>query len=327
MRLEFRLLVVDDDAKGVEASILNLEDYLRTEGFELVRDLRKRLSEEEIRSYGDRHWRQFDLVMVDYNLSSPDNGADVVKALRGRMRFTETVFYSMGRTKGLYREIAERDIQGVFVAERDELDEVLPKLAHVVIGKTVDVIHARGSAMAEVADLDARMENTLRRVLETATDGAGAGVVEQIEEEYRNRRRTLGKRVEKELVARGLVGVLDKGPMFGSLDRWRAIRALAKRLTQGPGSEVEVVGRYSTEILDQRNLLAHVRQEEGKDGTVVLRSHRSGDEEGVVIDDEWMRGFRNDLRRHREAVDAVCRAIDEEFGGGATAEDDGPAEA
>lgn len=315
MRLEFRLLVVDDDAKSVKASILSLEDYLETEGFVLVQDLRKSLSEEEIRSYGDRHWRQFDLVMVDYNLSSPDNGADVVKALRGKMRFTETVFYSMGRTKGLYQEIAERDIQGVFVAERDELDEVLPNLAHVVIGKTVDVIHARGSAMAEVADIDARMEDTLRRVLETATDGTGAGVVEQIEEEYRKRRRTLGKRVEKELVASGLVGVLDKGPMFGSLDRWRAIRALAKRLTHGPGSEVDVVGRYSTEILDKRNLLAHVRQEEGKDGTVVLRSRRSADAEGVVIDDEWMRGFRNDLRRHREAADAVCRAIHEEFVG------------
>ena len=58
-------------------------------------------------------------------------------------------------------------------------------------------------------------------------------------------------------------------------------------------------------------MLAHAKENVDENGKVVLESLKG--QEAVMITDDWMAGCRRDLRRHREALSAVCARLDECF--------------
>ena len=89
MRLDFRLLVVDDNTRGIGIALSTLRDYLEMMGYELVPDVLTRCGPEEVGKLQE-DGRKFDLVMVDYDLGpgTKEDGVDVVSALRGIMKYT-----------------------------------------------------------------------------------------------------------------------------------------------------------------------------------------------------------------------------------------------
>lgn len=320
MRLDFRLLVVDDNARGIEPVLLSLEEHLEAVGFELSRTVWTGLGVEDV-SEPPGKGRKYDLVMVDYDLGqgTKGDGVDVVAALRQSMKYTEMVFYSMAPQEDLYRKIAAGNIQGVFVAEREDLSEILRGLADIVIGKAVDLTHARGLAMAEVADIDALMTRTIRKALTgdiTSCLGEREGRIRRRLE--KDKRRAVRKLLEG--LQRGVPGVLDN-PLFDSHHKWRAVRKLAECLARVPEAEMRTVERYDA-LLKKRNDLAHVRARE-ENGVEVLRSAAAAGEVGIVIDDAWMSTLRQEIREHRKAIEVVCAAIEAEFGDAGAQEEGG----
>ena len=139
MKLEFRLLVVDDDPRGIETALEILRDHLRDKGFELVPKFADDFSEYGVRDLITGEGRDYDLAIVDYNLGEPDtDGAVVADRLRREMQYTDMVFYSSDPSRDLYETLAVGRVSGVFVEERTGLDEALTGLADTVIGKVVD---------------------------------------------------------------------------------------------------------------------------------------------------------------------------------------------
>ena len=314
MRLDFRLLVVDDDPtirKG--RAVKGLAKYLRKQGFTLDQKMPDDLSAETLRRLANRGGREFDLVMVDYNLGQVHKGTEVLRWFRSEMKYTETVFYTAGADANLWNEVARARIGGVFVTTRDDLDDVLLGLADTVIGKVVDITHTRGIAMAEVADIDTLMDATIRGTLES-------GKKSEPQEAIRKLCRTLMsgndkklQKLSKKLHANDFLGIVKDRFLFTSNWKYRGILELAKCSRAVPAKDLAVVKHYGTKILDKRNLLAHVQEEIGDDGRVILRSIGGGRESGKEIDDEWMGTFRQDLAQHTAAMHNVCRAIDSDF--------------
>lgn len=313
MRLHFRLLVVDDNARGIGSALASLRDYLKRMGYELVRDVRTSLDTEEVGELR-KEGRKYDLVMVDYNLGPGKRrgGVGVVARLRAIMRYTETVFYSVSPQKDLYEEIAGRNIQGVFVAEREELPEVLRGLADIVIGKSVDLTHTRGLAMAEGADMERLMLRTIGSVLEGKVGECVEKATERSAQRLRKAKKSAVKRLKKKLREKSLSGVLDDR-LFDAHHRWMTILALAKCLPEGPDGHLDTVKRYDT-LAKRRNRLAHDAEEATEQEVVALLMGGAA-RDTVKSSDDAMAEFRRDLRRHRDALEAVCRAIDREFGG------------
>lgn len=308
MRLDFRLLVVDDEGAPTLA-VDDLRLFLLEQGFSLPEPEVPEVSEKALRQLVKREGQEFDLVIVDYRLEqATHDGVDVLRWFRDAMKYTEMVFYTGGTLDALRDGIREHHIDGVFVAQKNELNHVLRGVAKIVIGKATDLTHTRGLAMAEVADMDALMENTLRDVLTGVAGRSDVIDVRQMEEEYRGRRADLAVQVEKRLERDGLLGVLPKGYMFTSRDRWMSILYVAEVLSMGREDHKAVLRGYDEEILKKRNMLAHVREECADDGRVTLRS-LGADSGGVVIDEKWMTEFRRALRRHRVAIEEICAAI------------------
>ena len=320
MKLTFRLLVVDDDPLPGEAEAA-LGAYLRGEGFQLEAVRPPDLSEKSLRGLAEREGRQFDLVMVDFRLREAHSGTQVLRWLRKEMKYTEMVFYTGFSVETLYEEMAREWIDGVFVAARANLDEVLRGVAAIVIGKAVDLNHMRGIVMAEVAEIETRMQAAIGSAL--GHESARAVVARVAAKRVAGHRKQSGEVAEK--LKNGRVGEIVGDPHFFTAHwKWRAVNALAKRVGARPG-EVEVVARYDAEILGKRNRLAHVREEIGGDGRPRLRSAPGAGGKGEEIDEDWMKDLRRQLAEHRQAIEAVCERIESEFGtGGPEGSSEGP---
>ena len=168
MKLEFRLLVVDNAPDNIiEGAVGILSDHLELKGFSLNKRFVNDFSEAEFRGLARLEGKDYDLVMVDYRLELDDmDGADVARQLRLGLRYTDMVFYSSAPPAELRDKLAKASVSGVFVETRDNLSDALTGLADTVIGKAVDLNHMRGIAMAEVAEMDVLMEETLGRAFQ-----------------------------------------------------------------------------------------------------------------------------------------------------------------
>ena len=322
MKLEFRLLVVDDSPDGVKTAIDALRDYLDTVGFALKLQFVHDYSEKEVRELARSQGKNYDLVMVDYNLGLDDrDGAVVARDLRLELPYVDMVFYSSNPVSTLLKHLSEHEVSGVFAEERVNLDKALTGLADTVIGKVVDLNHMRGIAMAEVAEMDVLMEQTLVRVFQSNHPGinnAKSRTIKKIKRKHEDVKKVsglLGSRSDSD----ELSDVVRDGRLFSLVDKYRAIMRVSKILP-GDRPELEILTSYEKDIIWNRNMLAHVAESSTEDGKAILRSI-SYDGSGVAIDDDWMSTFRQKLQQHMAALKAVCEILVENFGSVGTAHD------
>lgn len=309
MKLEFQLLIVDDNPDAVTNATDLLSDHLAARGFALKIHVAQDLSEAGLRSLARRSGQEYDLVAIDYNLGRDDtNGAVAAARMRRELRYTDMVFYSSNPAVDLFQELANQGVAGVFVAQRQDLDEALRGLADTVIGKAVDLNHMRGIAMAEVAEMDVLMEEVLERAFESADPALIEKGKVTLEKLFKSAEEHLARL--KELVDAGkVVDVVTDGRLFSSAHRYMAINRVAKCLPTKPAEAVEVLKSYEADIIQNRNTLAHAKEELAADGSIALRAIKRG-KPPVTIDDAWMVSFRSKLRDHHAALNTICRALD-----------------
>ena len=311
MKLEFSLLVIDDMPSSTSQAVGILQDYLDDKGFDLAAEYPDDLSlatVDQLSRYGGRN---YDLVAVDYNLGQEGfDGGDVASILRLELRYTDMVFYSSNASLDLHGRLAEAKVAGVFVATRDELDDALIGLADTVIGKAVDLNHMRGIAMAEIAEMDVMMEDALADAFLTAS-GTLTDTAARTVDKVKKSMAESSDRIEKVVSEHGIVGLVRSARLFSSAHKYHAIRRLCKRMSLQPTEHLDVLSSYEMVVIQNRNMLAHAK-EIVTDGNTTLQSARR-DGSFVLIDDEWMVGFRRALRTHRSALQAVCAAVREHF--------------
>ena len=313
MKLDFSLLVVDDTPDNVGNAIQILTDHLKAKGFSLKKEIPEDLSEQGIEELARTQGRNYDLVMVDYHLGQdgPD-GASVARQLRQKLEYVDMVFYSSASVSQLLEHLAKHEVSGVFAERREDLSDALTGLADTVIGKAVDLNHMRGIAMAEVAGMDVLMEETLVRVFESNNeqiDAAKSKTIERLNESMDKNSR----RLQERLGDGGLPAVVRDSLLFTLASKYRTIKRVAKYLPDTPQKELQIVGSYNEDIIQNRNMLAHAKEDTNDDGKPVLR-FKGRDQKEVIIDDEWMSELRRKLHIHMSALNTICVSLDEAFG-------------
>lgn len=312
MKLEFKLLIVDDQPDSIGGAVGILSDYLETKGFTLEENHVTDFSESGIRELTRNQGKDYDLVMVDYRLENENyNGAIAARQLRHDLRYTDMVFYSSDSSVQLHAELARESVTGVFVETRNNLGDALTGLAETVIGKAVDLDHMRGIAMAEVAEMDVAMEETLKVAFQTTDDhwnDVKNRTIEKLRISMLNNKEKLNRRFGEG----GLVEVVVDGSLFTSAHKIRAVIRIARCLPHADPEMLTVLNEYENEVLKNRNLLAHAKEETNVSGDKILRSIKR-DEAETIINESWMDGFRITLRKHRDALGVVCDSIDGHF--------------
>ena len=263
------------------------------------------------RRFAETQGRDYDLVVMDYNLGLGDRmGAAAARDIRRVMPYTDMAFYSSDPPPTLRTELAALAVDGVFVTSRTGLSDALVGLAETMIRKTVDTTQMRGIAMAEVAEMEVQMEAALRGVSKTADDRvtqAAQRICERRRAELQNTLDGILQHIEQGTFRQ----VLEDSHFLSFAQRYFLVRRIAKTLNPRPIGDLNTLGSFDRDVIEPRNLLAHA-QEARVDGQPVLRTSMgvAGD---TVIDENWMVDFRNALRTHRSALGRVCDAILAEF--------------
>jgi CheY-like chemotaxis protein len=306
VKLEFSLLVIDDDANDLAQNALGeLEEFLTEKGFSLKRNVPTDISSDAIEALAQSGGAEFDLVIIDYMLgaNAPD-GSTAAKTFRRLMPYTDIIFYSSSPSGELLKQLAAQEVPGVFVANRtDNLGETLVGIAQTIIGKAVDLTHMRGIALAEIADMDVILEDVLVRAFSSTHTEIGSMASRTLLKLVDSGKERVQK-LEKLQAASEILAVVKSNLMFTLADKYRALTRVAKAV----GLEEQVKNLNSQNIIDKRNLLAHAREVTGQGGTPTLKSIKDGDE--IEINDAWMTVLRTELRAHRLALASVCAAID-----------------
>ena len=304
MKLQFSLLLIDDNPDSIAQAVGTLSDHLQENGFELNTEAPPTLSVNQIHTLSLNRGREFDLVAVDYMLGSNQfDGGVVAATIRRELKYTDMVFYSSDPSLNLHEQLAKAEVEGVFVAPRDELGEALVGLADTVIGKAIDLNHMRGIAMAEVAEMDVMMEDTLAdafRVAGTALDK----VAQQTTARVRDSVKKSYKSVDKTVSEQGIVGLINDARLFSSVHKYRALKRVCNAMS--PKADMAMLGSYESEVIGKRNMLAHAKEVLDQ-GAPTLRSSQHGST--VTIDEKWMAEFRRTLRNQRSALEAVCAEV------------------
>lgn len=320
MNLTYKILWIDDAEDWIESFDRDsLSDYIKAEGFEPEFEIRT--SPDEIAR--DVDGTSFDLMVIDYNITENGSkcGDDIIKSVRDNDCLTEVIFYSQNSAAILRQKAADKEIDGVFYANRDQ-DSLLRKIQDVfdlTVRKVVDVNNMRGIVMAGVADLDHLLADLIREI-HTKLDETGQvshrkKLLERMLPAAKSLRRLMADEdhvslrelqtainVLKELEPKSFEDLV-KFRGFDSYKRVDVVTGLCKNhLHLEPHKEkIEEIKI----VLKWRNALAHQRPKL-QDGVYIFEPNEGTQEN---FDAAMTRELRKKIREHREFLITLMVAV------------------
>lgn len=238
MRIEYRILWIDDSKEWVESILEYIEAYLDNLGFTLRCDV--------IPKYEERDLFQYDIVAVDYNLPEEEKGSNAIKIIRNEKGiFTEILFYSFSGEGILRKEITKNYIDGVYCASRENCLERLKLLIDTTIRKTQEINNLRGLVMAETSELD----NFVRDIL--------LKKVKWTEADIADRHAALRKRCDEKKEALKVQPPLLKDIVPFVHEHFHSSFCFESLKKFVPKEVWDDIKMYPKEIIEKRNFLAH----------------------------------------------------------------------
>lgn len=303
MKLEYRMLWFDDQKSSIEHAIKRISGMISRLGFQPDIDLRIVSADvaDPLANIPDED--DVDLVMMDWKLGGPHDGAKLTRKLRQKYRNTDVVFYSSETAKKLRELIFKQDIDGVYCCKRDELGDRVSAIIHGQLRRVLDLDHMRGIVMAATSDLDHGIIDCLNVIQKISYPKDETGFAIVISESIASQ---MSKRIEKvrKLGAKGKFEELVRDPNFGSSQRLelllKEIHKIADRVSET--HLVEYLGVYQGEIISPRNDFAH-RKAQKKDGKIFLEGR------DIHYDQEKMREIRLLLLKHSDNLSALLSLL------------------
>ena len=157
MKIEYKILWIDDQPEAIQANIEALEDYLDEHGFRLSVDKRIKLTIDDINELERKlnEYNPYDFIIFDYNLGKEsEDGIAIAQRLRGQI-FTDMIFYSANTTKDLRKLLFDNQIDGVFVVSRNDFDDAIRPIIVDHVKKISDINNMRGLLLDEMSQYDA----------------------------------------------------------------------------------------------------------------------------------------------------------------------------
>lgn len=299
MRLDFNVLWLDDQPERLQSYREQLARTTEGYGFELkvrwmtsLDELKGAFSLEQSDQgvFAD----ELDLVMVDYDLGTQLKGDDALREIRNRLPFKEVIFYSAKPAADLRRLAFEQKVEGVYCASRQDLVDSARWVFEMLIKKVLDVDHSRGIVMGATSDIDHLIHEMVLHIHRTAGPAEAKalrdGIIEKVEEKIAQLTKDAEHAREEEMEA-----LLERYDLITAATRLRIVSDYLKVQTNPRLKALrKSLGKYMSNVVPKRNLLAHVRMVL----TATGRALRSRD--GKSLTDEDLRNLRQSLLEHRK---------------------------
>jgi DNA-binding NarL/FixJ family response regulator len=258
MRLDYRILWIDDQFDDLAGALYNVSQKIDRLGFATsVTTLEPSQFSARLPALREE---EIDLVVMDFNLGEAYNGAKFISDLRRTLRHTEVVFYSSSGAKAIRRELNEYGVDGVFCSNRADVVQEIEELVETTMRKVLDLNHVRGIIMAGTSDIDQDVKDCLL-ALQVArySDKAAGSFVAKIEAEVRHEREMHAEQFEGFVRNQRVDKAIDHAAFSSSL-RLKLLKeelAALPDLSEAQRARLESLGRYDDEVIRPRNVLAH----------------------------------------------------------------------
>jgi CheY-like chemotaxis protein len=227
-----------------------------------------------------------DLVVLDYNLPQT-NGDLLVKRLRAGGNLTEIIFYSQDDT--VQSEFSNWD--GVHSCQRDEASAKLKAVIDRFIDRTKNVAILRGMIISEAIDCENYLTGIILSLFGDKSELFQEKVLNKAYLDFEKKR------------------MLVTSVLKDKMKKMRDANVDAALITNIDDC-IKCIGQMKSEIVDQRNILAHSAKSVGEDGVLNLKG-LTGDGTGITFNNDWKNAIRENIRKHIANLQKISLILSE----------------
>lgn len=314
MRINYKILWIDDDEGLVKLYEPSIKEYLDSLGFNLVLNYLE--DGDDVSKLPESDF-DYDLILLDYNLGDEKKtGEEIIKKIQSDDFTIETLFYSsqpgfhdlINKSGGLQRTS--------FCEGKEYLEDKIKKVINLSIRKVQDVSNMRGLVIAEAIDIESKMERILCNFFKICTDkNISKSVIKKTIESHKE----LSKKRYDELKKYSPEEIIDfiEADFFTHHAKRKTIRDLLTekiKELKSEGNRIKLdeveklkkeVDNMYKEVIGIRNLMAHAKEEKNSSNTPVLVSPRTE----VEIDQTSCVRMREDLKKHDNNLDTISEHL------------------
>jgi hypothetical protein len=299
MKLQYRILWFDDNDDFFNSLDWDfLRDRVAEWGFEP--DVKLVTTPETF--LGEAPYADYDLMVVDFNLEGYGEGQDFIRKVREQEVFTEIIFYSSNATTVLWDAVRSHQLEGIYVASRDTVQDRILQVGHQSLRKVLDLDNMRGIVMAEVGDLDLLLGKIIGAAIGGLDEDTRQGIFKRFYEKSCEHHSSLKTGLDEFMAAPTVELLLS---LCDSNKRWQNFNRVHKRHELLKG---RTFGDYAQEILTPRNCLAHGVPIRRDDGRLVFRHQ--------ATEYEFSEAVGTALRRKIIEYKNVFSEVEKAFSGG-----------
>jgi CheY-like chemotaxis protein len=290
MNLAYKILWFEDEKDFVDSYTPDLQDYVEELGFKFIQPLI-----EKDNSNSDKiDFSEYDLILMDYKLSDGDKGDVIINKIRELDIYTEIVFYSSSEMKELRAAIHDKELDGVYCANRGE--GFLPKVKDIIrltLKKVLDLNAMRGIVMAVVSDFDEKMLSIISAYVNTINEDNANTFLSK-----RKNKLLSSFDARKAKINNEQLSAFYNDWSFDATHKWRAVLSIVKLVIP---ELTEKTKQYELEIIKSRDYLAHVTEVDDPNGSG-QKCLAYGD---FVFNDESCRKILTALKEHEKNLDKI----------------------
>lgn len=307
MRLTYNILWIENEQDWLDATVVFVKDVIEENGFTFKYVPKSSEKEIEEMLLHPEPFKDFDLILVDFNLDKGDQGNKIIENIRNHNIFTEVIFYSQD-ADATRQAIKDHWLDGIYCSSRNrnDFEFKFEKVFLTTVRKIQHISSMRGLVLSETSQLDNIIEDILHDFLSKRPQGEQEKLKKYIIDEcIKNSFASNGKLIEK------LNDTIDNVDLIGH------VLFDADKKRRSTGKIIELIGNkkivdnkvflseYKEEVIDMRNNLAHAVEIE-KDGAKLLKTRKSGEK---LFDDKECTVIRKNLKKHFAYLEAIKASI------------------
>jgi DNA-binding NarL/FixJ family response regulator len=294
MNLSYKILWFEDALRWAQPLVREIKTFVEDMGFVFLEPKFER----DNSNIDSINYEEFDLILMDYNLSGIEKGDILINRIREHNFFSEIVFYSEIGAPKLRQAVLENELDGVYCSDRQP-DSFLLKVQEVIkttVRKVLDLNTMRGIVMAETSNIDEKMLEIISLYANT------------LDEENKNsflisRREKLIKSIESKIskIKSDSINKFYFNWLFDANQKWMTVTDIVKKTI--PEREA-IIKLYDPEIIYRHNRLAHVKEIQDKSGKTQLV------DKDFIFNEQTSKEILNNIKKHEENINTILTLLE-----------------
>ena len=311
--LTYKVVVIDDDPDLYEDYIEEIEEILREQGYLLEHDRYEELDELEENSLED-----VDLFLVDLKFGNEDKGPEFISKIRENY-FTDILFYSSD-SKAIIASRSKGEFEGVFFAIRDEnkneIKDRIKQLIDKMIKRSNTPLASRGLVLGCVAELDNIVKDKIHSLLKKISPEQTEKLMDDCTKLYYNsyygnsdkikdffgidfhKGKLQWCKVKENYSKYDISSLVENVAITDSNKNFRVLLKTYETL-KGKDDTYNIIKDF-IELLSDRNIFAHVREERNQNGQYQFK--RLNKKEYLVLSEEKCIELRTGIIKYHKLI-------------------------